>query len=160
MTRGLLGSLKNEAELAGVLAHEIAHVTRLHMLDTIRRSAILSNVSDLSMSAMNKDPEMFASLIDQMSDLLFTKGLDKKLEFEADVYGAEYLYRAGYNPRGLKDYLMTLKSQEGTTQSVFFSTHPKTGERILKLDAALRKYNDAADFPFLMKRFMKKMKLG
>ena len=95
VTRGLLSSLKNEAELAGVLAHEVAHVTRRHMLDTIRRSAILANVSDLTMSAMNQNPEMFAKLIDQMSDLLFTKGLDKKLEFEADVYGAEYLYQIG-----------------------------------------------------------------
>ena len=129
VTRGLLTSLKNEAELAGVLAHEIAHVTRRHMLDTIRRGSILSNVSELTMSALDQNPELFGSLIDQMSEMLFTKGLDKKLEFEADVYGAEYLYRAGYHPRGLKDYLLTLKSQEGTTQSGFFSTHPDTGIR-------------------------------
>ena len=160
VTRGLLGALKNEAELAGVLAHEIAHVTRRHMLDTIRRGAILANVSDLTMSAMDQDPTLFANLIDQMSDMLFTKGLDKNLEFESDLYGAEYLYRAGYNPRGLKDYLLTLKSQEGKTRSVFFSTHPDTGERIRKLDAALRKYEDAKNFPFLTKRFGKRVKLG
>ena len=160
VTRGLLSSLNNEAELAGVLAHEVVHVTRRHMLETIRRGALLANVSDLTMSAMNKDPAMFANLIDHMSDILFTKGLDQKLEFEADVYGAEYVYRAGYNPQGLKDYLLTLKSQEGKTQSVFFSTHPETGERILKLDAALRRYPDAKNFPFLTKRFTNQVKRG
>ena len=160
VTRGLLRSLRNEAELAGVLAHEVAHVTRRHMLETIRRSAILANVADVTLSAMDEDPAMFANIITHVSDVLFTRGLDKTLEFDADVYGTEYLYRAGYNPRGLRDYLLTLKRQEGTTRSVFFSTHPATSERIRKLDAMLKRYEDAANFPFLQKRFMNRVQSG
>ena len=56
-----LTALKNEAELAGVLAHEIAHVTKQHMLETIRRGAILGSVSEFTLTAMKQNPDMFAS---------------------------------------------------------------------------------------------------
>lgn len=157
VTIGLLKTLKNEAELAGVLAHEIAHVTQKHMLETIRRSALLSNVSELTLTVLNKDPQMFSNLIDEITDKLFTKGLDKEKEFEADEYGIEFAYRAGYNPRGLRDYLVTLRSQEGRARSRFFSTHPDTSERIAKLDRLLRKYPDGDALPFLTKRFARYM---
>ena len=153
VTIGLLKTLKNEAELAGVLAHEVAHVTQKHMLETIRRGALLANVSELSMAAMNKDPQMFSNIIDEITDKLFTKGLDKDKEFEADVYGVEFAYRAGYNPKGLQDYLHTLQSQEGHAQSRFFTTHPSTVERIAKLDGLLGQFADGRSFPVLTKRF-------
>ena len=98
ITVGLLKTLKNETELAGVLAHEIAHVTKQHMLETIRRGAVLGSVSELTLTAMKQNPEMFSNVIDQMTEVLFTKGLDKEKEFEADVVGVEYAYRA---PRAL-----------------------------------------------------------
>ena len=124
VTIGLLRTLKNEAELAGVLANEVAHVTQKHMLNTIRRGAILANVSEFTLSAMDKNPEMFSNVIDEITDKLFTNGLDKDLEYEADVYGIEFAYRAGYNPNGLQDYLKTLQAQEGHAQSRFFQpTH-------------------------------------
>jgi beta-barrel assembly-enhancing protease len=103
ITVGLLKTLKNEAELAGVLAHEVAHVTERHMLETIRRGAILGSVSEFTLTAMRKDPAMFSNVIEEMSELLFTKGLDRDKEFEADVVGIEYAYRAGYHPQGLRD---------------------------------------------------------
>ena len=160
VTIGLLKTLKNEAELAGVLAHEVAHITQKHMLETIRRGALLANVSEFSMAAMNKNPEMFSNVIDEITDKLFTKGLDKDKEFEADVYGIEFAYRAGYNPKGLQDYLTTLKSQEGHAQSRFFTTHPSTSVRIGKIEAKLVNYSDGATFPILTKRFQQHMKSG
>lgn len=153
VTIGLLKTLQNEAELAGVLAHEIAHITQKHMLETIRRGALLANVSELSLAAMNKDPQMFSNVIDEITDKLFTKGLDKDKEFEADVYGVEFAYRAGYNPKGLQDYLRTLQSQEGHAQSRFFTTHPSTAERIGKMDGLLGQFADGRSFPVLTKRF-------
>ncbi len=160
VTIGLLRTLKNEAELAGVLAHEVAHVTERHMLETIRRSAVLANVSEFTLTAMDKDPEMFASVIDQVTETLFEQGLDQDLEYEADVVGVEYAYRAGYNPHGLKDYLRILKSQEGRAVSRFFSTHPSTSVRITKLGETLPRYRDAASLPYLASRFKKQMKTG
>jgi len=158
ITIGLLQALKNEAELAGVLAHEVAHVTQKHMLETIRRGAILSNVSSLTLSAMNTDPEMFSNVINEVTDKLFDKGLDKDLEYEADVFGIEYAYRAGYNTAGLRNYLQTLQSQEGRTSSRFFTTHPSTSTRISKINNVLRKYQDGNAFPTLAERFTRTMK--
>jgi predicted Zn-dependent protease len=153
ITVGLLKTLKNEAELAGVLAHEIAHVTKKHMLETIRRGAVLGSVSELTLTAMKQDPAMFSSVINEMTDLLFTKGLDKDKEFEADVVGVDYAYRAGYHPQGLRDYLQTLAKEEGHVESKFFTTHPSTTVRISKIDTLLTDYSDIKNLPFLTKRF-------
>ena len=157
VTIGLLKALKNEAELAGVLAHEVAHITQKHMLETIRRGALLSNVSEVTLAAMNKDPKMFSNVIDEITDKLFTKGMDKDKEYEADVYGVEFAYRAGYQPAGLRDYLKTLQSQEGHANSKFFTTHPSTATRIEKIDGLLGKYADGMRFPVLTKRFQSYM---
>ena len=158
ITVGLLKTLKNEAELAGVLAHEIAHVTKQHMLETIRRGAVLGSVSELTLTAMKQDPAMFSSVIDEMTDLLFTKGLDKDKEFEADVVGVDYAYRAGYHPRGLRDYLQTLGKEEGHVESKFFTTHPSTTIRISKIDMLLKDYSDIKNLPFLTTRFQQYVK--
>ena len=153
ITVGLLKKLKNEAELAGVLAHEIAHVTHKHMLETIRRGAILGSVSEFTLSAMKKNPKMFSNVIDEMTEVLFTKGLDKEKELEADVMGIEYAYRAGYHPRGLRDYLKSLAKEEGHSSSRFFTTHPSTALRISKINSLLGGYSDLQALPFLTKRF-------
>lgn len=157
VTIGLLKTLKNEAELAGVLAHEVAHVTQKHMLKTLQRSAILANVSEFSLSAMNKDPKLFSNVIDAATDMLFEKGLDKEMEFEADTVGIEYTYRAGYHPNGLRDYLATLKAQEGTADSRFFSTHPSTGERLRRATDTAIRYTGASKYPYLTERFRSRM---
>lgn len=158
VTIGLLKTLKNEAELAGVLAHEVAHVTHKHMLKTIRRGAILANVSELSLSALNEDPQLFSNVIGEVTQKLFEQGLDKEMEYEADVFGIEYAYQAGYNPNGLRDYLRTLKAQEGRATSRFFSTHPSTTVRITRLSETLRQYRDASSLPSLAGRFQRRMK--
>ena len=160
ITVGLLKTLNNEAELAGVLAHEIAHVTQKHMLDAIRRGSLMGSVSELTLTAMKQDPAMFSSVIDEMTDLLFTKGLDKDKEFEADVVGVEYAYRAGYNPQGLEDYLQTLAKEEGHVESKFFTTHPSTTLRISKIDTLLKDYSDIKNLPFLTERFHQYVKAG
>jgi predicted Zn-dependent protease len=160
ITVGLLKTLKNEAELAGVLAHEIAHVTKQHMLETIRRGAILGSVSELTLTAMKQDPAMFSSVIDEMTELLFTKGLDKDKEFEADVVGVDYAYRAGYHPQGLRDYLQVLGKEEGHVESKFFTTHPSTTVRISKIDTLLKNYSDIKNLPFLTTRFQQYVKAG
>lgn len=158
VTIGLLNTLKNEAELAGVLAHEVAHVTQKHMLKTLQRSAILANVSEFSLSAMNKDPKLFSNVIEAATEMLFEKGLDKEMEFEADTVGIEYTYRAGYHPNGLRDYLATLKAQEGIADSRFFSTHPSTEERLRRATDTVIRYKGANKYPYLTERFRSRMR--
>lgn len=158
ITVGLLKTLKNEAELAGVLAHEVAHVTHQHMLETIRRGTILGSVSEFSLSAMKQNPEMFSNVIGEMTELLFTKGLDKDKEFEADAVGVDYAYRAGYHPQGLQNYLRNLQKEQDHTQSRFFTTHPSTALRISKIDRLLTNFSDLKSLPTLTKRFQQYLK--
>lgn len=134
ITTGLMGQLiKTEAQLAGVLAHEVAHSARKHMLETIERSKQLASVTAAAATALDKDPKALSRIVNLTTDTLFTKGLDKKYEFDADRYGVAYASAAGYNPKGLPEFLGRLRKEEGKEGSIFFSTHPPLGERISRL---------------------------
>lgn len=150
---GLLRMIQNEAQLAGVLGHEIAHITHKHALGTIQRSKQLQGIGALTMSVMEKDPAQFSQLIDQVSDLLFTNGLDKNLEFEADRMGLEYAVRAGYYPSGLKDFLKILGNSQELQRSTILSTHPSARQRYRLLVKELTKFEDSRKNPLLADRF-------
>jgi beta-barrel assembly-enhancing protease len=153
VTIGLIKNLRNEAELATILAHEIAHVDRKHMLNTLQRSSLLSNVSELSLTVMDKDPKLLSGAIDQISNLLFTHGIDKELEHEADFYGVKYAYQAGYSPRAIKDYLKRLQSRHGKATSIFFTTHPSVKDRIKRVSKQIKKLPGADKLAILKNRF-------
>jgi beta-barrel assembly-enhancing protease len=151
---GLLKMIQNEAQLAGVLAHEVAHISQKHALQTLGRSRSLQGISALTLTAMDKNPGLFDKLIDEVSEVLFTRGLDKDLEFEADRYGREFAYRMGYYPGGLQNFILKLgKSKEGQS-SIFMSTHPSTDERIDRLKKNMSRYQKASFYPLLGKRFL------
>lgn len=139
ITTGLLRTINTEAQLAGVLAHEIAHVVKEHTLKTIQRQKGLSGLAELSALAMDKDPKEYSKIVNMTTEILFTRGLDHELEYEADRVGIKYAARAGYNGAGLNTFLKKLKSAEGKGSSIFFSTHPDTGKRIAKLESQLRR---------------------
>ncbi|MBF0358193.1 MAG: M48 family metalloprotease [Magnetococcales bacterium] len=153
VTIGLIKNLRNEAELATILAHEVAHVDRKHMLNTLQRSSLLSNVSELSLTVMNKDPKLLNGAIDQITNLLFTHGIDKDLEHEADFYGVKYAYQAGYSPRAIQDYLKRLQRTHGKASSIFFTTHPPLKDRIKRVNKQINKLPDADRLAILKKRF-------
>jgi len=134
ITAGLVKLIKDEAELAGVLAHEIAHVTEKHALTTIQRNRVLQGIGRITMAALKKDPTLVNQLTSLTTDVLFNRGVDKEMEFEADRKGTEYTYRTGYDPGGLMRFIRTLQEYKGKKQSVWFSTHPDTGDRISKLE--------------------------
>jgi len=150
---GLLNMIDNEAELAGVLAHEVAHIARKHALQTLERSRSLQGVSSLTLTVMDKDPGLFDKLIDEVSNVLFTKGLDKKLEFEADKYGREFAYRTGYYPGALKRFIQKLGASTKNQGSIFSSTHPTSRERYNLLQRSSSRYKKASLYPTLGKRF-------
>jgi beta-barrel assembly-enhancing protease len=155
---GLLRMIENEAQLAGVLAHEVAHISQKHALQTLERSRSLQGVSSLTLAVMDKNPGMLDKLIDEVSNVLFTKGLDKNLEFEADKYGREFAYRMGYYPGGLQNFISKLgKSAEGG-KSIFMSTHPSAGERYSLLKNSWRRYQKASLYPVLKKRLQSALK--
>ena len=155
---GLLRMLENEAQLGGVLGHEIAHITQKHALKTLQRSKLLQGLSSVTMAAMDKDSGLFDKIINQVSETLFTTGLDKELEFEADQYGTEFAYRTGYFPGGLRDFIKVLGKSESQNRSIFLSTHPGPRERYGRLSGNMQKYKSALLSPVLSNRFKVQVK--
>ena len=101
---------------------------------------------------------MMRGLIGEMTETLFTKGLDKEMEYDADLTGTEYAYRAGYYPAGLKDFLKMLGAKTSSRSSVFFSTHPSPGARNARLARVMNSYKEAALAPVLTRRYLAKTK--
>ncbi len=156
ITRGVLALAENEAELAGVLAHEIAHISQKHILSTLQRGRLFASIGELSAAAIGQDPGLFDSLMNEVNDKLFTKGLDQSMEDEADELGMEYAYRLGYNPSGLLSFQQKLEKRLGKEPSVFFKTHPSIHDRVNRGRGQLReKYADAVKYPLLVARYRK-----
>ena len=135
ITTGSLRAMKNESELAGVLAHEVAHIAKKHMIQTYRRASLVSALQQ-SAAAFDKNAAQYKELVDAATDTLFDKGLDKGFEYEADTVGTEIALLSGYDPKGLVNFL---KKLEGMTSSKggWFKTHPPLSERINRLNTLL-----------------------
>src|SRR5438094_7108126 len=87
VTRGLLKQVRNEAELAAVLGHEIAHVSQKHILEVIQRSKRLAGISEAGLAYAHQNPDAFKGLIDAAVKKLLDEGLDQEKEIEADQLG-------------------------------------------------------------------------
>ncbi len=136
LTRGLYEILDNEAQLAGVLAHEIGHIVRRHHVTVMQKSAALSAGAQLA----QRDNR--SALVNNMIGTgaeVFVRGLDKSAEHEADAMGVVLATRAGYNPFGLIDVLHKLAARGAGDGSLalLFKTHPLPSERLAQLGDAL-----------------------
>jgi beta-barrel assembly-enhancing protease len=163
ISKALLTLLENEAELAAILAHEIEHVGHKHALGTIRRSQFLQGATSISTASMKGDKgKQYTSMVGDLQGVLFDKGLDKNLEFEADLAGMAAAYRAGYNPAALLGVLKKLKAIEAKSEKKgsWFSTHPPLKERIARAQQALAKYPDYATLALQPQRFAKEVGRG
>ena len=135
VTRGLFLMLRNEAELAGVIGHEISHVVRRHHLVAVEKQLQASLATDVAGLLVDYDSEMVDALVGAGMEV-YAKGLDREDEFEADRMGVVVAARSGYDPYGLPAMLMTLysRSEEDQNLAFLFSTHPPTGDRLSHLD--------------------------
>jgi predicted Zn-dependent protease len=120
VTKALVDKTTSEDELAGVLAHEIAHVSLKHGLKTIR-AARLASASSIT---------AFEGSIDDVVGALVVDGYSRDKEYEADKLGAVYAGRAGYDPRGLARVIARLKGAPGAG---LMKTHPHPEFRLEKL---------------------------
>src|SRR5688572_22767048 len=142
ITAGLYDRLRDEAELAGVLGHEIAHVVQKHQLNAIKAAAGRSLMVDLAGEATarsgNQAVQMFGDEVFAAGMNIFAKGLDKKDEYDADQRGLVLAARGGYNPFGLVGVLQTLDASGGAEggMALMLSTHPTPADRIERLDAS------------------------
>jgi beta-barrel assembly-enhancing protease len=140
VTKGLVDSLRDESELAGVLAHEINHVLSKHHLQAIRTSAQSGLLTRLVASQINKGAA--AGLSEQLLGLgrdLYSKGLDQGDELEADRNGVALATRAGFDPYGLVAVLSQLRTAapDNPMFSLQMSTHPPAQVRLDQLELAM-----------------------
>ena len=134
ITKGLLARLKNEAELAGVLGHEIAHVVKKHHLTALRKGAGMqagANILSEFAAQRGRNQYMSDQLVSGIKEVML-RGLDKDDEFEADRMGVVIAARAGYDPYGLPATLQMLQGMnpQDSGLALMFSTHPTPLTRV------------------------------
>ncbi len=132
ITRGMLLRMRDEAELAGVLAHEVSHVVEKHALKTMRKGKLAGLAGDaLGNYAEKKGKEDFTKIVSAGTEI-YARGLDKEDEFAADRAGVVIATRAGYDPYGLPSVLQTLASinPQDDAVALMFKTHPDPGKRL------------------------------
>jgi len=156
ISEGLLKTIRDEAQLAGILAHEVAHVGHKHALQSIQRARFFQGVGKISSATMEGEKgKQFEDMIGNLQNVLFDKGLDQNMEFEADRGAMQTAYRTGYDPRGIIDVLRELQRIQASSQKrgSWFSTHPPLSERIRRCEAEMKRYPDANSLARLSDRF-------
>lgn len=153
VTRGLLALARNEAELAGVLAHEIGHITGRHAAERYGQNLATSIAS----AGLGIFGGSIAASAGQSLGALALSSYSRDQEFESDTLGVRYLSRAGYNTSAMADFLSQLLASSrldaeiagrpgAADQFSLLQTHPKTADRIDRaIDAAQVRLNSDAD---------------
>ncbi|NEO63616.1 MAG: M48 family metalloprotease, partial [Moorea sp. SIO4G2] len=113
---GLLKGVENEAELAAVIAHEIAHITSKHSIEKLRQIIKDNNFTEIE----------YGTIINLLEDIAFSLPRGRQQEYEADRKGLEMLHGAGYASSGMTGFLQKLITIEkkSTNQPAMLRTHP------------------------------------
>ena len=162
VNRGTIAAAANEAQLAAVLAHEIAHISQRHAADQISKSLVANGLIGLlgAMLGSNRSAQTA-----QLGARVLAGGYMLKFsrddEREADSAGAALMRRAGWDAREMIAFMETLRREQGrdpAAMEVFLSSHPAPGERAQRLRGTLKGggMKDSAQFRS-MKARLKKM---
>ena len=154
LTRGLLALANSEAEVAGVLAHEIGHVAARHTAERFSR-AMIAQLGTVALGALTESGQV-ADLA-RLGTGLYLAGYSREQEFEADLLGVRYLARTGYDPRAAERFLRSLEREHELQARIegedavrdlgFFASHPRTLDRIQRAIAAADTSGATADAP-------------
>jgi predicted Zn-dependent protease len=136
VNKGLILEAENESELAGVMAHEIAHVTARHATERMTKSQLLqfATIPALFVGGYWTQYAIYQGLGLGMS--LAVLGITRKSEAEADQLGAQYLWNTGLDPQGFITFFEKLEAKEKNKPgkfASFFRTHPPVEDRIIKV---------------------------
>jgi len=136
ITRGLYEMLNSEAQLAGVLGHEIGHIVQRHHVKVMQQSAA---VSAGARAVQRGDRGILVNNLIGTGAEVLARGLDKSAEFEADRIGVVLAARAGYSPYGLVEvlHMLAARAADDSSLALLFKTHPAPGERLTQLGDAL-----------------------
>ncbi|HBN09289.1 MAG TPA: hypothetical protein DD435_11810 [Cyanobacteria bacterium UBA8530] len=138
VTTGILRSMDNRAQLAGVLGHEAGHIGARHGIAELKRALLARGVL---ISALGDTP-MAGQIAGRLAAELVLRGYGRQAEFEADELGATYSSKANYDPRQLEIFLSDLgKSGESPAWLSPLETHPPIKERIERLENFIQKKN-------------------
>jgi predicted Zn-dependent protease len=148
VNKGLILAADNEAELAGPMAHEIAHVAARHGVEQASKGQIV-NWASLPLIFMGGwggfAVQQAASLAIPMGFLKF----NRNAEYEADMLGVQYLWATGYDPHSMSTFFEKLQAQEKKkpgTMARIFSTHPMVGDRIDKVNALIARFPERSEY--------------
>ncbi|MGE3274841.1 MAG: M48 family metalloprotease [Vicinamibacterales bacterium] len=132
ITRGALGLIRNEAELAGVLGHEIIHVTGKHTIRAIQKSKAVQMGADETLSG---NAALFDRVVTATFDNIVNQAFSRSEELESDEKGVRLANTVGYAPQGLGAVLTRIKDRNSasTEKRGMFASHPEMQERIDKL---------------------------
>ncbi len=158
VSSALVSGMNDEAELACILAHEVAHVGYKHALKTLKRAEFFEGISKITTATMKgKKGKEFQQMIGDLQTRLFDKGLDQTMEFEADISSMETAYRTGYDPEGLLRVLRMLETKKARAEKKgsWFSTHPPLFMRIERCRRQMNAYPDAESLSRVGHRFLK-----
>lgn len=132
ITRGLYDILDNEAQLAGVLGHEIAHVVKRHHITVMQKQSGVSALAGVAGASSKISSNQLSTLVLDAAKNMFLSGLDRGSEIEADSVGVILAARAGYNAFGLAEVLHKLNARaRGDAATEFlYATHPSPKDRL------------------------------
>jgi predicted Zn-dependent protease len=139
VTRGLLGLIKNEAELAGVLGHEITHITARHTVRFIQKSKGISVGSDLAGGGGARD-YIIAKMSEKAFHLLLDNEFSRDDEREADKTGVQMASKLGYAPNGLAEALKKIEARNSdrAEKNGLFASHPAIKDRIETIEKQIK----------------------
>jgi beta-barrel assembly-enhancing protease len=136
---GLLKAAQSGAEVAGVLAHEVGHVTMHHGVNRLVQQYGVEFVNQMVFGSNATVTKTIAGLLENMLFLKFSR----TDEYQADSCGAVYVTQHGYNPYGMANFFQTLLNKYGDSPMETFSDHPNTSERIKRLQGLIVKIGGA-----------------
>jgi predicted Zn-dependent protease len=153
VTKGLYRVLRNESELAGVLAHEVGHVIERHHLKILQQSRLL-DMSGKLLSKTAGENQIIKNLIGNGAEI-FARSLDKNAEYEADRIAVILAARAGYDPFGLPTVLQDIghAAKDDSSVRLLFKTHPHPDDRLTHLNDAVDDRLDRLKGQTIEKRF-------
>ncbi len=146
VTKGLLDRVADESELAGILAHEIVHVTSKHHLIALNKAARAGLLTQAISSQLRNDVGgLVSGQLLALGRNMYTKGLDQGDELEADRNGVALAARAGFDPYGLLAVLQQLRTAapDDALFALSLSTHPPAQLRLNQLELAMGTRLDA-----------------
>ncbi|MEO6235706.1 MAG: M48 family metalloprotease [Vicinamibacterales bacterium] len=136
ITRGLLGLMKSEAELAGVLGHEVTHVTEQHTVDAIKQAKGITIAADAGGAGGSMRDKFIAEMAAKAFNSIFEGEFSQHDENEADQIGIRVANKVGYAPAGMVHVLEKIDARNGSRQdrNGMFASHPATKDRIDSLN--------------------------